>query len=496
MKSQTIAVGNQTTINVTLVLDAIGIEEVVAVGYGTQRKSDLTGAVYSIRADKLQDMPNTNIMQGLQGTVPGLVVTNTQSVPGASPQLRIRGENSLSASNNPLIILDGIPFEGNLTDISNNDVEAITVLKDASASAIYGARAANGVIIISTKRGAKGKAQINYRGYYGIQSAEKKLDMMDGDQYFQLKVDIAKNQGNVTDFSPERILNSNELPQYRAGTTTDWQNMVLRTGLQQEHNISISGGSDKTLYYTSLNYLDQEGILVYTGMKRVSLRSNLDHTINDWLKTGVNIQLTNKDLGGSIFSHVGEFAGKLPDFADALRISPYGKVKEETGRYTHFPEFPNTFYNFTNPFANDGTTADNVTKRAIVNLYGEIAFPFLQGLSYRMNYGIDYNNQEIGYYWPSYTYYGNQNRGVAETNNNNEERFTWENILKYTKDIVDHHVDFTGLFSRESFNRKTYQQIGRGFVNDDNLYHYVQSADSKEIFSNLTETDQIGRAHV
>jgi TonB-dependent starch-binding outer membrane protein SusC len=419
------------------------------------------------------------------------VVTNTESAPGASPQLRIRGENSLSASNNPLIILDGIPFEGNLNEISTYDVESVNVLKDASAAAIYGARAANGVIIITTKRGEKGKAQISYRGYFGVQGAENKLDMMDGDQYFQLKVDIAKNQGNVTDFSPERILNSNELPQYRAGTTTDWQNMVLRTGLQQEHNISISGGSDKTLYYTSLNYLDQEGIMVYTGMKRVSLRSNLDHTINDWLKTGVNIQLTNKDLGGSVFSHVGEFAGKLPDFADALRISPYGKVREETGRYTHFPEFPNTFYNFTNPFANDGTTADNVTKRAIVNLYGEIAFPFLKGLSYRMNYGIDYNNQEIGYYWPSYTYYGTQNRGVAETNNNNEERWTWENILKYTKDIMNHHVDFTGLFSREGFGRKTYQQIGRGFVNDDNLYHYVQSADSKEIFSNLTETDMV-----
>lgn len=491
MQTQEVAVGNKTVINISMKIDAIGIEEVIAVGYGTQRKSDLTGAIYSVKTEKLQEMPNTNILQGLQGTVPGLVVTNTESAPGASPQLRIRGENSLSASNNPLIILDGIPFEGNLNEISTNDVESVNVLKDASASAIYGARAANGVIIITTKRGEQGKARIDYRGYFGIQNAEKKLDMMDGDQYFQLKKDIAKNQGNVTDFSPEKILNSAELPQYYAGTITDWQNMVLRTGLQQEHNISISGGSDKTLYYTSLNYLDQEGIIEYTGMKRVSLRSNLDHTINDWLKTGVNIQLTNKDLGGSVFSHKGDFAGKLPDFADALRISPYGKVKDETGRYTHYPEFPNTFYNFTNPFANDGTTADNVTKRAIVNLYGEINFPFLEGLSYRMNYGIDYNNQEIGYYWPSYTYYGNQFRGVAETNNNNEERWTWENILKYTKDIQEHHIDFTGLFSREGFERKTYQQIGRGFVNDDNLYHYVQSADSKEIYSTLTETDLV-----
>lgn len=491
MKTQEIAVDGKTNINVTLAEDAIGIEEVVAVGYGTQKKSDLTGAVYSVKSESLRDKPNANILQSLQGIVPGLVITNTQSAPGSSPEIRIRGEKSLSASNNPLIILDGIPFEGNLNDISANDIESASVLKDASSAAIYGARASNGVIIITTKKGEKGKPRINYSGYYGVQSAERKLDMMDGAQYFQLKVDIAKTQGKVTDYSPQAILNSAELPQYLAGKETDWQNMVLRTGSMQEHNVSVSGGSDKANYYTSLNLLNQEGIMEYSGMKRVTLRSNVDFEINDWLKTGININLTNKDLGGFIYSTKSEFNGKLPDWADALRISPYGQVYDQSGRYSHYPEFPNTFYNFSNPFGNDGSTAYNVTKRAIVNLFGEINFPFLKGLTYRLNYGVDYVTQEMDYYWPSYTYYGLQFKGNAETNNNNQERTTWENILKYTKDVDGHHIDFTGLFSRESFAGKTYRQVGKGFVNDDNLYNFIESAESKEIYSTLTETELV-----
>ncbi len=491
MTTQEIVIGNQTTINIILEADAIGLEEVIVTGYGSQRKSDVTGAIFSIKTENLQDMPNTNILQSLQGTVPGLIVLNSNSVPGASPEIRIRGENSLSASNNPLIILDGITFLGNLDEISPNDIESATVLKDASAASIYGARAANGVILITTKKGKKGKAQINYRGYVGVQSPEKHLDVMNGDEYFEYRVETEKNRGNVTDFSPEAILNSAELPQYYAGTEIDWQDYAMRTGVQHEHNLSISGGTDKTTYYTSFNYLDQEGIMEYTGMKRISLRSNIDHEINNWLKAGVNTQLSNKNLSGFIQEYRGDYPGKLPDFADAMNLSPYAKDRDETGRYTFYPMFPQTFYNYNHPFANDGATADNESKRAIINVYGEIDFPFLEGLSYRMLYGADFANHEEGYYWPSYTYYGFPFNGIAETRNSNTERWTWENILKYEKDFNDHHIDFTGLFSREGFSRRTYQQGARGFVNDDNLYHYVEAADDKEIFTTLTETDLV-----
>ncbi len=491
MKTKEVRLNGLTTLNITLVNDAIGLEEVLVIGYGTQKKSDLTGAVFTVKSEGFKGKPNANILQSLQGLVPGLDIKNTQSAPGSDPVIRIRGEKSLSASNNPLIILDGIPFEGSLNDISANDIESVSVLKDASSAAIYGARASNGVIIITTQRGVKGKAQVNYSGYYGVQNAEKKLDMMSGAQYFQLKVDIAKTQGRATDFSPQALLNSAEMPQYLAGTETDWQNMVLRPGSMQEHNVSVSGGSDKTNYYTSINFLNQSGIMEYSGMKRVTIRSKLDFEINDWIKTGVNLQLTNKDLGGFIYSTQSDFNGKLPDFADALRLSPYGQVYDQSGRYSLYPEFPNTFYNFQNPFSNNGSTADNVTRRAIVNLFGEIKFPFLKGLTYRLNYGVDYTNQEADYYWPSYTSYGLPFKGVAETNNNNKLRSTWENVLKYTKDINSHHIDFTGLFSRESYVGKTYRQLGKGFINDENRYNFVESAENKEIFSTLTQTELV-----
>uniref|UniRef100_UPI00321633B1 TonB-dependent receptor n=1 Tax=uncultured Draconibacterium sp. TaxID=1573823 RepID=UPI00321633B1 len=477
MRSQEVVVEKQTSINITLVADAIGIDEVIAVGYGSQKKSDLTGAVYSVRAEKLETLPNTNIMQGLQGSVPGLNISNEKSAPGEAPKIRIRGENSLSASNNPLIILDGIPFEGNMNDINPGDIETASVLKDASSAAIYGARAANGVIIITTKRGKTGKVRVNYRGYYGIQTIAKKMDLLSGPEYIKFLQDYNRFAGK-TDLSPEALLMTDELAQYQAGIETDWQDLVFRTAPQQDHQVSLSGGSEKTSYYTSLGYLNQQGIVENSGMKRYSIRSNVDHQINDWIKMGVNIQLTNKDLGGY-----------KPSITNAIKISPYGKVKDENGRYTDYPQKPQTYYS--NPYANDGTTVDNETKRAFVNVFGEVEVPFIKGLSYRLNYGIDYYNREYGNYYPSYTLTGRQSNGLANIENYSQERLTWENIVKYKKEIGNHNFDVTGLYSRESETYKESKLEGKGFVNDDNLYHYIGSAEQKTFSSKLTETDLV-----
>ena len=226
MRTQEILINNQTSLDITMFVDAIGVEEIVAIGYGKQKKSDLTGAVYSVKAEELETLPNTNIMQGLQGKVPGLNITNIKSSPGEAPRLRIRGENSLSASNNPLIVLDGIPFEGNLNDINPGDIESASVLKDASSAAIYGARAANGVILITTKRGKAGKVQVNYRGYYGVQTVENKLDLLDGPAYVKFLQDYNGFSGKE-DLSPENLLMSDEIPQYEAGIETDWQDLVF-----------------------------------------------------------------------------------------------------------------------------------------------------------------------------------------------------------------------------------------------------------------------------
>lgn len=472
-----IAVNNQNSFAITLSEDLQALEEVVVVGYGTQRKSDLTGAIYSVKTEKLEDLPNTNIIQGLQGSVPGLNITNTESDPGAAPELRIRGENSLSASNNPLIILDGIPFEENINDINPGDIESVNVLKDASSAAIYGARAANGVIIITTKKGKKGKVQVNYRGYYGIQTVENKIDLLNGSKYIKFLQDYNRFVGK-TDLTPEALLMTDELAQYNAGSEVDWQDMVFRVASQQNHQLSFSGGSDKTSYYTSLGFLDQRGIVENSGMTRYTLRSNIDHKISNWLKLGANIQLTNKDLGGN-----------QPDITNAIKISPYGKVKDENGRYTHYPQSPQQYYS--NPFADNGATVDDVTKRAFANIFSEITIPFIKGLSYRLNFGIDYNNREYGDYYPSYTLTGKQPNGLANIENYSQVRLTWENIITYNKDFDNHHVDLTGLYSRESDTNKESKIEGKGFVNDDNLYHYIESAEQKDIESKLTESELV-----
>lgn len=474
-KSLTIKVDLNKAMVIVMEEDVTGLEEVVVVGYGSQKKNDMTGSIYSVKAEDLESMPNINIMQGLQGAVPGLNITNTNSAPGSTPQISIRGENSLSASNSPLIILDGIPFEGSMNDINPGDIQSVSVLKDASSSAIYGSRGANGVILISTKKGKKGKARINYSGYFGFQSVENKLDLMDGAGYIKFLQDYNGFLGK-TDLSPESLLMADEIPQYQEKSEIDWQDKVFRVAPQQDHQISMSGGNATTQYYTSLGYMDQRGVVENSGMKRYSVRSNIDHKLFDWLKTGVNMQLTLKDLGGN-----------RPSVTNALKVSPYGKIRDENGAYTHYPQSPQKYYS--NPFANDGATVDNETKRILTNIYAEVDLPFVKGLSYRLNMGVDYYNQETGSYYPSYTLSGRQTSGLANIANSSNRRWTLENILKYTNDFGNHHVDITGLYSRESERNKLAKMEGKGFVNDDNLYHYIQSAEQKEIESKLTETD-------
>jgi len=200
---QEVTVGNQRTIDVQMAPDFFGLEEVVAIGYGTQRKNDLTGSIASVNADELEATLNTNLLTTLQGTVSGLRITQDNFEPGASQEIRIRGENSLSAGNSPLIILDGIPYEGDMNDINPSDIEAVSILKDASSAAIYGARAANGVILVTTKTGKTGKMQINYNGSLGFASvANKSIKMLDGDGYVKFIQEHIRQTTGETNASP------------------------------------------------------------------------------------------------------------------------------------------------------------------------------------------------------------------------------------------------------------------------------------------------------
>ncbi len=487
-RTQEVTVDNQTQIDVTMVTDIIGLEEVIAIGYGSQRRNDLTGSITSVNSEQLEPTLNTNLFKSLQGTVAGLRITQNNFEPGASQEIRIRGENSLSASNNPLIILDGIPYTGDMNDINPYDIESVSILKDASSTAIYGARSANGVIIVTTKTGKPGKLSINFNSTVGLSSvANKSIEMLDGDGYISFIQDKILYEGGSANQDPSEWLFSNAYPQYQAGTETDWLDLVFRTALVQDQLLSMSGGTKETTYYTSVGYLDEPGIVENSGFERITLRSNVRHDLNDWLTVGSNLQFSHTDSDGG---------GATPSVSFAMRQTPYGKLKEDNGDYTFYPQFPETY--FPNPFADDDATVDDISKQALINLFAEIKPTFIPGLSYRLNYGTDFRITESGTYYPSTSLSGFAYSGVADKRTTTNNFWTLENILRYDNSWGNHNLAIVGLYSREATTGEYSRQTGRGFVNDDNLYYYINSAETKDAYTELMERSLVsymGRLH-
>ena len=234
-ETQEIAVGNQTSISLTLNPDLLSLQEVVVVGYGTQKRSDITGAVASLTRERMDMTPNVSIAQAIQGSVPGVMVSTNSGGTNPDQTLLVRGRNSILADNEPLIVMDGIPYAGKLSDINPNDVQAIEVLKDASAAAIYGSRGSNGVILVTTKQGVAGKTVISYEGKYSLQRITNRIDYLTPDEYFDYKIE--RNEIRMT---------PSEREVHAAGTGVDWMDLAMRKGNSQEHNLSVSGGSEKT----------------------------------------------------------------------------------------------------------------------------------------------------------------------------------------------------------------------------------------------------------
>ena len=462
MKSQEIEVKTQNLINVVMFIDAIGIDEVVAIGYGTMKKKDFTGSLQIVKLNEISAVPNSTFLESMQGMVPGLNVTMSNSRPGATPDILIRGERSLSASNNPLLILDGVPFVGSLNEISPSDIESISVLKDVSSSAIYGARAANGVILITSKKGSIGKVRLSYNGSFGIETVEHMIDMHNGTQHMKKLEDVAKYIG-WTYSTPEDLLFQNEKPQYKAGQELDWLDLIFRTGFKQDHTISMSGGNEKTTYFTSLGLLDEKGILEHSSFKRYTLRSNITHIITDWLKYSNNLQLASNDMGGF-----------TPSIGYAIKMSPYGKLKEDNGTYTLYPQYPEV-YN-PSPFADITAKKDETSTNIFIKQNLVVTPTFIPGLSYDLGMGLTLVNNDYGSYYQSTTVTGLTPKGVAQINNSKNKDLLIEHLLTYKKVFGRHNLDITGLYSREKFRDIGSYIYASGFVNDIVDYHYVQAA--------------------
>ena len=394
--------------------------------------------------------------------------------PGTDPEIIIRGYNSLSSSNTPLIILDGIPFDGGITQINPNDIQSFDVLKDASSTAIYGSRGSNGVILITTKSGKKGKPVIQYQGSVGVSSQAKKIDVLDRAGYIKLRQDIAKING-ATDFTPSKLVNTDELEALNNGTSVDWQDLASRDAIQQDHQLSISGANENVNYYISVGHIDQDGILKGSQYKRNTVRLNGSYHVTDWLEFGTNSQISYEDYGHT----------QTVNIANVIIMSPLGKVYNDDGSYNMYPIYPDVF--FANPMDNLNAQTDNYRNRSIANMYALVNIPFIKGLSYKLNYGKTFEHQEYSNYWPSTSFVGRPSSGSADRNNQVLKGLTIENILKYNRTFGKHRVDVTGLYSRQS-NKADYTNVhGESFINDNLSFYGIGNGKVMKTATNYTE---------
>ena len=445
------------------------LDQVVVVGYGTAKKKDLTGGLAVVGKEQLGMVSTSNLMDRLVGQVAGFSITTGEAAPGASQSLLIRGENSISANNSPLIILDGIPYSGSLADIDPNNVENLSILKDASASAIYGSRAANGVILIQTKRGALGRAQVNYKGLIGMAEPMQRINVMGPNEYIRFQQDIARIKqgytGALLDPIAGDIISVTERGNYAKGITNNWQDYVFRKALTMDHQLSISGGTENTKYMAALAALDQEGVVYNSKLSRLNITTNVDQTFNKWLTTGIGLQYTRKSDGGI-----------TPNLEHAIKQSPYGSYKDESGKYV--PE-PMEYSLIVNPMRNVNAIQDRYNNNFFLSGYANILLP-IEGLSLRSNFGYNYRNGFTGTYYGRNTFegrdQGTQAGGSASINNSNYNDYTWENLLKYERQIGDHRFDVTGLFSMQKTKSWSTGQSGAGFVTDDTEYFMIGSA--------------------
>jgi len=454
------------------------LDEVVVVGYGAQKKSDLTGSIATVSSKDLENVNSPNVVDKLQGKVAGLTINTGNASPGATASINVRGQNSISASNDPLVILDGIPFSGSMSDISPNTIENISVLKDASSTAIYGSRAANGVILITSKKGEAGKPKINYNGYFGVQNVARSLDLMNGPEYLQYMQDyqneMARRNGTTAP-APEDYLFANVWEQAQKGIEVDWQDRIFKSNAPiQEHQLSFSGGDENSTYYASAAYLDQDGVVKNSPFKRYNVNLNLNQNLSSWLKLGLMAQLTQSDNNGV-----------QPTIDNAVKMSPYGKDRDENGNVVTYPMYAQTLY--PHPFADEQAIYDETKRSVYANTFLDVQLP-IDGLSFKTTFGINYRNTETGSYYGSNTLSGQGVHGYGEVTGQNAYDWTWENLLTYNRSFGDHKINVVGLYSAQKSRIKDTRLYGENFVVDNGYNNLEAAANNKQIESGLVNT--------
>ena len=478
---QEVAVGNQSTVNVTMNPDIQSLSEVVVVGYGTQEKRDVTAAIASVSEEEIKEMPVASPIEALQGRVAGLDIRSAGGRPGQGVTVQIRGRRSIEAGNDPLYVIDGIPTQGDINDINPQDIQSIEVLKDAASTAIYGSRGANGVILITTKRGSSNKTTVNYDGFYGITEASNMVDMMNGAEFADLKREANRRKTIIVDDKESSVLAwDGEIPADEVVfddpvelasvsqdpvRSTDYQDLVLQRGMRQNHQLGINGGNEKTRFLISGNYFDEEGLISTQGFTRYSLRINLDHEINDRVRIGTS----------TVLSRSFENRGTNP-LTEALLNNPLGVPYDEEGEVIFLPVNDGIRTNPLSELVPNAVIEERRANRLFASIYGE--FDITDDLKYRVNFGPDYRSRRDGIFRASQT---NARRGAAPSaarEDRQEFSYTLENILTYSKSLGERHeLGFTALQSIQRWQEERDFISVQGLPYETQLFHNLGTAD-------------------
>ena len=426
-----------TGLNIVLKEDGHVMNEVVVIGYGSQRREAVTGSVANIGGEKLNQIAASNAAQALQGRVAGVLMTQTSSKPGAEMQIRIRGQRSLSASNDPLIVLDGIPFMGQLSDINPTDIKSMDILKDASATAIYGSRGANGVILITTEKGSMGTpAKVSYNGYVSFKKVFHKYPMMDGPTFSKFRQYAGKYQ-NSLDESED--------------TNTDWQDLYYQTGISHNHDVSVSGGTNGGSYSFGAGYYKDESVIPTEGYDRVSLRANFDQQVGKFFRFGLTTNNSYRLTQG------------VNNMYNVLSASPLSSPYDANGNLKRYNALPAddqvVVTKETVERDKDVWLSENKGVGSFNTLFGEVKCPWVEGLSYRINIGLNFRSSKNG----SFTGTGVNNKdenavnggGISENQTRN---WAVENLITFDRTFADkHNLNIVGMYSAE---QTTYESTG------------------------------------
>ncbi|ALL04016.1 hypothetical protein AQ505_00025 [Pedobacter sp. PACM 27299] len=463
-------------INVTLAEDGKDLNEVVVVGYGTQVRKDITGSVGSVKGEAIKNLASPSFDKQLAGQVTGVQVTNTSGVLGQPARIRIRGTNSISSNGDPLYVVDGVPYiagdQGVITpynplgDINPNDIESYDVLKDGAATAIYGSRAANGVILITTKRGKTGAAKISYDSWFALATASKRFSLLNAEQFVEIANEKLHNIGETDDYA---VLEKNPDGSI---VNTNWQDQIFRTGFQQNHALSVSGATEKTNYYVSLGFADLKGTTISNAQRKYNFRTKLEQkAFNDYLTLGVNTSVSYTFNQGL---NTGEGSSALSgNIASAIRALPNVRVKNPDGTYnvdfennvlgeganlTSIDDFyPNVSY----------ILANNIYQSQGLNLTGN-AFARLklaEGLTATTQIGINHLNVEDYQYWNPLHGDGKGRNGIVSQYMQPTFRYNWQNFLSYSKVFGDHKLDVVGGMEIQKTKARYILASGTGISN-------------------------------